>query len=520
MQDPEKGLLYNYLGTNPRLADKRCIGERRVRMYKFRFGNLFALLDEIKIKRNEKLGSQVKLYAALLNPFQVKDFPVDAGNVGKLVSGKFAPSGHANGIVNSLTVDQLAQSYELNVIPNLNQGKLGALVLAVREILKRDEGVAANQKFALEECTKQKVLSDNVVYLARLLACLVKHLANQPNAKIKSEEPLPKGFVASFAESAEARDIKIVHGEEEVLTSFEKTISTSNFSEVFEEVNPSTYSLDISNTNRFKVYILDIYKKAFDTAKIEEFIIDNLGGYLRSRVELKESAESGRLSGLGIRAAKEMKAQTSDMAEAFSQIMMYSFMESVLHAPKIYSAYEISQSPQRPNAHISGVYLLPYGSVESGANQLVFGSSNVRNSITDAIDTVLGIASDIDREHTAIKSHIDSSIFRRGEGFSDKAKEYLKKILVPNKNDSIETINSFCIFFSYSIDTSRIGTSNIHEVKGAIEAEIDSDIRKAIPYIEKKIRGLKLDDYPFYFFVLPLTQAEGTSAYIMERVLG
>ena len=488
-------------------------------MYRFRFGNLFALLDEVKMKRTEKLGSQVKLYCALLNPLNENDFPVDAGNVGRLVSGKFAPSGHAVSIINSLSVEKLTKSYENDVVPNLNQSMLGALVLAIREILRSDEAISDDQKFVLAECTKKTILTHEVVFLAKLLACLVKYLAGQPNTKNQQEESLPKGFVASFTGSSEITSIKVVHGETKVHTPLEKTMSTRNFADVFKEVNASSYSLDVSNTNRFKVFILDIYKKGFDTAKLKEFITDNIGGYLRSRVELTESDESGKLVGLGIRAIKELRSRSFDMVEAFSQIMMYSFMESVLNAPKVYSAYEISQSMQRPKARISGVYLLPYGSVDSNFNQLVFGSSNVNDSITGAVDMVLGIASDIDREHEAIKSHIDNSIFRRGEGFSDPEKEYLKDILLPNRNNRIQTINSFGIFFSYSIDVSGITASNVNEIRTEIEKQIDAEIRKAIPHIENEIRRLGLDNYPFYFFVLPLAEAEETAAKIMKEVL-
>lgn len=493
-------------------------------MYRFRFGNLFALLDEIKIKNKGRLGSQTKLYAALVNPNNEGGISIDTGDVGKLAKGKFAPSGYTQGVINDLTVNELTQNYLSNLIPALNQSLLKPLILAIKSILESDTTISPSQTFAVDDCRKDSIINDTVIFLARLLACLVKETISQPNDKYDNEELLPKDYVKSFVNDNRIDKIKIVNKEEDVLTPLEKTLFTNNFNKIFEEVNPNSYSLNISNTNRFKVYVLDIYKKkSFETQHLVNFIIDNIGAYVRSRTYVKDSKDDGTQFSLGHYAINEIRARTTDKTEAFSQIMTYAFMESVLHAPKIFSTYELEHGLSGDKvSKVSGVYLLPYGSVEGYANQLVFGSSNVKNSITTAIDNVLEIASYIDKNESEMRRHIHNNIFYYGNSFNEETKSYLKSVLIPDKdnNNSIPKINSFGIFFSYSVDLSLIETNNIHQIKKEVCNLINNDIQQSIPYIEIKIKSLGLDTYPFYFFVLPLVDAEEVSSEIMDKVLG
>ena len=155
----------------------------------------------------------------------------------------------------------------------------------------------------------------------------------------------------------------------------------------------------------------------------------------------------------------------------------------------------------------------------SYANQLVFGSSNVNNSITTAIDNVLEIASCIDKNESEMRRHIHNNIFHYGNSFNEDTKAYLKSILIPDRNASVPKINSFGIFFSYSIDLSSIETNNKYQIKKEVCNMINKEIEQAIPYIEDKIKSMGLDTYPFYFFVLPLADAERASSEIMDEVL-
>lgn len=488
-------------------------------MYRFRFGNIFALLDQIKLKKGSKLSSKDKLYAALVNPKNEFRLSTDPSDVGKIQKGEAEPLGTAIVALNKIPVVELTQCYLSDVLPYLNQSLFKPLVLAIKELLKNDTNLSDSYSFTTNDCIKSKIINDNVVFLARLLACLTKSLINQPNLKRDNEEPLPKNYVASFSKCNEIDNIKIVNNEEDVATPLVKSLNASDFFRIFEEVNPNTYSLNISNTNRFKVYILDIYKKDFETGKLVNFIEENISSYLRSRNYIKEKQEDGKSFTLALYSIDEFRSKVNNKCEAFSQIMTYAFMESVLHAPKIYSAYELTKITELRGSNISGVYLLPYGSVEGSANQLVYGSSNVKDSMNAAIDKVLEIAYFIDNNHLDFGRHISNNIFHYGNDFPDETKKFLRETLIPDRNKEVPTINSFGIFFSYSINNFQPSTSNVYELKNEIRKAIDNDIRKAIPYIESKIRDLDLNTYPFYFFVLPLVNAESVTSEVIDKVL-
>lgn len=490
-------------------------------MYRFRFGNLFELLNQIKLQKSGRLGSQVKLYSALVNPNNEDGVSLDSGDIGKLAKGQYTPSGYVQEIINKLTINELTQNYLSNLIPALKQAMLKPLILAIKSILESDTTISPTKTFAVDDCRKEAIINDTVVFLAKLLACLVKETINQPNDKYENEDLLPKKYVESFIDNENIDKIKIVSKEEYVSTPLEKTLFTNTFTKIFEEVNPNSYSLNISNTNRVKVYILDIYKKeSFETRRLSDFIIENIGAYVRSRSTVNQSKEEGNPFSLGHYAIREIKARIEDKVEAFSQVMTYTFMESALHAPKIFSAYELEHRLSGDKIkRVSGVYLLPYGSVEGYANQLVFGSSNVNNSLLTAIDNVLEIASYIDKNESEMRRHIHNNIFHYGNSFSDETKQYLKSVLIPDKNNAVPKINSFGIFFSYSVDLSSIETNNVHQIKKEVCELINKDIEKAIPYIEGKIKSSGLDTYPFYFFILPLADAEKASSDIMDEVL-
>lgn len=490
-------------------------------MYRFRFGNLFALLDEIKIKNSERIGNQTKLYIALVNPNGEEGFSSDSSDINKLIKGTFEPTGYVKDLINRLTINELSQSYLSNIIPGLKQTMLKPLILAIKTILQSDTTVSSTKTFAVDDCRKETIINDTVIFLARLLACLVKETINQPNKRYENEDLLPKKYVESFINDPRIDKIKIVNKEEDVSAPLEKTLFTKTFKEIFKEINPNGYSLNISNTNRFKVYVLDVYKKeGFETQSLSKFIIENIGAYVRSRNCIAKLRDEDNTFSLGLYAVREIREKAENKVEAFSQIMTYVFMESVLHAPKIFSAYELEHGLKGDQiSKVSGVYLLPYGSVEGYANQLVFGSSDVNNSITTAIDNVLEIASYIDKNKLTMRSNIHNNIFYYADNFSEDTKIYLKSVLLPDRNTSVPKINSFGIFFSYSVNLSSIKTNNVYQINEEVCKLINKEIEHAIPYIEIKIKSMELDTYPFYFFVLPLVDAEKTSSEIMEEVL-
>lgn len=489
-------------------------------MYRFRFGTLFALLNEIKNTSNSVYHNQQDFYAALVDPKAKRPL---AQNISYIISGENPKRSKIRDDditdIALTSVDQLTAHYQSKIIPYLKQTMLKPLVLAIREILENDTYIHYNQVFILNECTKENLLNNNVIYLAKVLACLVKYLIEKPNVKEDDEDVIPKHFVSTFtAKNEELNKLLILTSDEEVETKLTKTVYTNNFEETFKEFNADTYSLNLSNTSRFKVYVLDIYEpNILDTLKLKIFIIDNIANYIYSRTNIKKEESKGNIRSLGYKSIFELKERAgTTLTEVFSQIMIYSFMEAGLNAPKLYSAYELKTLNNDLKINISGIYLLPHGSVDNSNNQLVFGSSNVNNKLESAINNVLETAKTISLPSFKIRRFLDSSVSSNRD-YDETTIQFIKKVLMPSKDD-IPIVNSFGIFFSYSIDTSHITTSNINDYRAQIKDEINTEISNVLPYIETKIKELDLDKYPFYFFILPLINAEEISSQLLKEI--
>lgn len=493
----------------------------RCLMYRFRFGTLFALLREIRNTSSRVYHNQQEFYAGLTDPKNTQQLLTN-GNVTSLVNGADKRKAKIRDEditeLTSLSIDELTAHYQSKIIPYLKATMLKPLVLAIRAILSSDTSIPDNEVFILDEVTKNNLLNIDVICLPKVLACLIKYLIEKPNYKEKDEDNIPENFVSTFATSDEQNKLKIHTRDEEIKTPLEKTINDGNFSNTFKEFDLGFHSLNLNNTSKFKVYVLDVYEpEKLNTPALKKFIISNITKYTCSRTRLsKERLDNDEFS-IGYEVLMRLKERTgTSFTEVFSQIMIYSFMEASLHAPKLYSAYELKSLNSDFKTNISGVYLLPHGSVDNSNNQLVFGSSNVNNTIEAAINNVLHTTKIISNSSFNLRRFLDDKVLNNND-FDDSTIKFLKGVIRPSKNDT-PIINSFGIFFSYSINSKNINTYDINEYRNEINNQINHEITNCIPYIEAKIKDLDLNKYPFYFFVLPLINAEDVSSQILREI--
>lgn len=115
-------------------------------------------------------------------------------------------------------------------------------------------------------------------------------------------------------------------------------------------------------------------------------------------------------------------------SDSFSEIMLYSFMECVLHAPKILSAFEVKNHPWIKNAKSSGVYFLPAGTI-GGVNQIILGSSSVTNSleaaINEAFSRVKEIIANKNDEHNLVDRYLLQQVM------PEKQRKFMESVILP-----------------------------------------------------------------------------------------
>ena len=109
---------------------------------------------------------------------------------------------------------------------------------------------------------------------------------------------------------------------------------------------------------------------------------------------------------------------------------------------------------------------------------------------------------------------VESTLFNNT--YDPETTERLKQIIIPSKQRNAEPDMAFGIFIGYTIDISEDDNDKFRSL--AVE-KMKSDIQAAIPYIEQKATELKLTMHSYYFYFLPLNDAENDKKQIMDELL-
>ncbi len=485
-------------------------------MKKLCFGSVFTLLCQMK-----KGGNQEKLYSLLVTPNESSDYIPDKGSVGNRKSGEDdLPSIEKDYFTDTTrTIEEIVMLYRTG-LEKVLKGKdhKSAFVVAIKEVLQ-DDPISPDTVIGSVGNTKQLILNSDTFDFYVLVANLMIYCSSIINAGCKDNV---KEISSSYLDDRLPLGKKI-YIQDEVLNAVKKekldlTIDAVTFSRVFTEINPNKYSLALLNPNRIKIFKLRIGTKEFDKAEICNFILDNISFYVYSRTKRQDIESRQNVRSLSFRAVSELKRSTSykNAKETFCEMMLYSFMESSMHAPKILSGFEVRETGTSIKKS-SGIYLLPAGSVSSN-NQIVFGCSQAHDSLSDAIDDVLNQALNIKNNRVNEIQLLDPSILRAN--ISSESAEYVRETIRPSRSTDMEADDAFGIFVSYSINIPNKDAMSLVDYRRAVEAQMDIDIIAQLPHIKGKIEELGLKDHSFYLFVLPLDSVESDTSQIMDFSAG
>lgn len=482
-------------------------------MKKLCFGTLFAILYQIK----NKGINQGKLYHDLIEPNDDSGIIPDKGSVGRKKKGIDDISGSDKLSLKNFPLNELAYKYRKKLDKDLDNNLKKPAILCIKDILYFDSSIDENEELGDIAYTKKVILESVVFDFFSLLASLIKYISGIQNdiyGNYVSE--VPDDYVNSMI--PESNKIKLENSIFKVNTKLDFTIKEADFKQIFTEINPNTYSLDLLNPSRLKIYRLNVSNKGFDTCGLVHFIYTNIGRYVFSRTKRKDFKDKEEVELIASEAIKELikSSKYISTTENFGGIMLYSFLECVLHAPKIMSNIESCNS--RNNEYISsGIYLLPAGAL-SNNNQIVFGCSKINDSITSAIDDVFKQAVNIKENIGNEMRILDSS--NLNQIIPNESTNYIKELILPTREKKSNTDNSFGIFLSYSISVPNKGALSNFNYLEKLEEKMDEDIKKTIPYIKEQLQICGLSNYSVYFFVMPLDNISNDSETIMKKIIG
>lgn len=471
----------------------------------------------LKILSQARNTKQNVLFKLVLSFIDTGDDYSDETNQGHYKSGK-------NNLVNYddlITCDkeQLVKYYKAKIIPCLKPNMHKCVVLAIRDVLK-DDDIGDLTLIGYEDgYTKQDIVNKAYFNFAELLANVFYYcVIGIPNQRIYQEniKEVTNDYIVSFSSLEDT--IEFEEAPKPITSKISYTLDPKRFDSVFKEIASSKLSLP--NNNDIKIYSLEITNAQIDYEKVKRFIRGNIGRYVYSRAQRNNYELNGDLEAISSYAidAYVKRVNRSPDTNHFSEIMLYSFLECILGAPKIFSKMELQNKSGQFETFASGMHVLSMKKGMLPFNQLVLGASDtyddLEHAVNNAFDQIERIAAGSSEEYDLLETSILNN------EFDADMNQTLESMIIPKKGTSSSSIEkAYGIFLGYTINVDRTGLSNDEYLKNANEKMI-SDIKGIIPYIESKIGALSLSNHSFYIYILPLNDALSDKESIIKDALG
>lgn len=381
------------------------------------------------------------------------------------------------------------------------------IIRALKKVIQEDSTILDNDVIGYQnqsEYTKKDILSRTTFNFADFLTNIFYYTIAKKNNDKKKEQV--KEVTQDFYNSCSIGEpIEIIDEYRGSTTALSSTIKNNSFKNVFTEV-VSGANLEIDYPNTIKTFHLNLGNNKFSYSDIKNFIKDNLSNYIFSRATVNAYNSPERLA---IDAFLELTKKSADK-NRFSEIMLYSFLEHSLNAPKLMSKIEI----ENRSSNSTGIHFLAKENGIEMSHQLIFGSSDTLNDINAAIDSVFSQIALIDDNSDNEVKLVDNIIFEKP--FDEGTYQYLKATILPNeKNSHSRPETSYSAFIGYTIKIEGIFKSR-YEYLTALQRQMKKDITDVLPYIKAKITEFNLQNHSFYLYFLPLNDAEKDKEDIMK----
>ena len=199
------------------------------------------------------------------------------------------------------------------------------------------------------------------------------------------------------------------------------------------------------------------------------------------------------------------------------EILLYVFLEQVLGAPKIMSKVELQTGVTQYDSKCDGIHLL---SLEQTFGipyyHIVFGTSSILGDMKKAVNSAFDAIVEIEKQSTQERIFAENTVFSKS--FDKDTVQKIKDLLIPSKGQTIPYDTAYGVFLAYNLGLNPANYSAV-DFRRALTQKMDIDIRNHAAYIACKINSLGLGNHSFYFYILPLNDADTEKAQIMDRVM-
>ena len=271
---------------------------------------------------------------------------------------------------------------------------------------------------------------------------------------------------------------------------------------------------------QLRLFHLKIRNNKFNPEEMKTLLYRNIGEYVFSRARIERFKVNGDAFAVGAKAIRVLNknggADVKGTGTELGEMLLYSFLEEKLNAPKLMSRVELSTDAKQYASTCDGIHLLTGQTSGLPYHQVVFGASSIVGDLTYAIDAAFDSILEIENNEDKELHMVDNVIFDRL--LNEDEVELAKEIFLPTPNKTTSYNTSYSVFLGYTIglDPTKYGVAEYPQI---VEEKMQEDIRRNIDYILKKINDNFLGQHSFYFYVLPFNDAEEEKKAIMEAVM-
>ncbi|MBI1184861.1 DUF1837 domain-containing protein [bacterium] len=293
-----------------------------------------------------------------------------------------------------------------------------------------------------------------------------------------------------------------------------------SISEKFLDLFYKEIECDVPDTNsKLNLHILKIENNQFCYEELIDHLGENMIPFALSRKEILDLKNSGKIFGLVKKASRKFREHSVNDGEA-GELLLFSFLEAHLKAPKILTKLEIKLSSNDYAKGSDGIHLLE---LSPKNYQLIFGESKLEQSLTKSISQAFKSINDfLKRKKNNIYDEIgliNSQLCK--EAFDEDLYQFLKSVIMPKANDADPIIknNAFAIFAGFEIDPTedekRLSNDKFLAI---IKSKIKLEVESKMNHIKKKIEEYGLFSYTFYVYVFPFMKLDETRKEIIKKI--
>ena len=251
---------------------------------------------------------------------------------------------------------------------------------------------------------------------------------------------------------------------------------------------------------------------------------DAAGHYCLSRRTWEEYVKRPmQLSHLVREKFRELDQNKGELGE----LLLFSFLESDLKAPKLLTKMELKTNP---NLYFNGADGVHYLKLNDGNYQLIFGESKAYANLGSGISAALQSIHDF--KNDSIKDDKSNSFkgitFEKGllnacigqEAYTEEEKNFVKSLIYPKATCSYAVDTAFAVFALYDLKiNSKDKQRGNQDFREWLFNKLTKSIKKMIPNIIKNIDDKGLAGHCFYFYIVPFEKMATSQKNVLAKVV-